>query len=274
MRLVAIETATELVGVALWDGGVVSEVTHATGRLHAELLAPALEASLSQAGWTLADVDHVACDLGPGLFTGLRVGIATAKALGQGLGRPVIGCSSLDVVAADAQARLSGKGSSTPWVVSVVDARRKEVFAAAYRFTPSGPAQGPADVDPALVAEDRPGPLRPEELVAWLAQLVGDAPDGVVVVGDGALRYREQVAEVDGVDLGLLGDVTSPTPGVLAALAARRLASGAGGVRAELIAPDYRREADATINWTQRIPVTSPEEEGAVASGEAVGKGQ
>ena len=86
MKVLALETATDLVGAALSRDGSVVERSHLGGR--------------ALAGCTLAEVDAVAVDIGPGLFTGLRVGVATAKALGQSLGRGVLPVSSLDVLAA------------------------------------------------------------------------------------------------------------------------------------------------------------------------------
>ena len=103
-------------------------------------------------GCTIAEVDRIAVDIGPGLFTGLRVGVATAKALAQALGIGVLGVSSLDVLAA-AAAEPFGPGAGAR-VVSVVDARRGEVFAASYRFD-RGRATGHGAGRPRL------GPRRP-----------------------------------------------------------------------------------------------------------------
>ena len=82
--------------------GSVAERSHLGGRAHAELLAPAIEEVCALSGCALGDLDALAVDVGPGLFTGLRVGVATAKALGQALGLGVLGVSSLDVLAAGA----------------------------------------------------------------------------------------------------------------------------------------------------------------------------
>jgi tRNA threonylcarbamoyladenosine biosynthesis protein TsaB len=101
MTLLAIESATDTVGVALFrDDGGSAERVHEGGRTHAELLAPAIEEVCAVSGCTVGDIDAIAVDVGPGLFTGLRVGVATAKALGQSLGIGVLGVSSLDILAA------------------------------------------------------------------------------------------------------------------------------------------------------------------------------
>jgi tRNA threonylcarbamoyladenosine biosynthesis protein TsaB len=226
----------------------VAERSHIGGRAHAELLAPAIEEVCALSGCTLGDVDTVAVDIGPGLFTGLRVGVATAKALGQALGVGVLGVSSLDVLAAGAVEAAPGDRSSR--VVAVVDARRAEVFAAAYAFgTTAGEADGP---DPAAVRTDREGALAPDDLAAWCDALAADGP--VLVVGDGAVRYLELLAPRPGLDVGLAGTVAAPSPAVLARLAARRLAGGAIPSAPGDVVPDYRRPADARINWEERAP--------------------
>jgi len=248
MRVLALETATDLVGAALLRDGAVAERSHVGGRAHAELLAPAVEEVCALSGTVLADLDAVAVDTGPGLFTGLRVGVATAKALGQALGIGVLGVSSLDVLAAGAFEAAPGGRSAL--VVAVVDARRGEVFAAAYGPGPAG--GGPDGPDPADVRTDRPAALSPDDLVTWCDGLAADGP--VLVVGDGAVRYLEQLAGRPDLDLGLAATLAAPSPAVLARLAGRRLAAGVEPVAPDDLVPDYRRPADARINWEERAP--------------------
>jgi tRNA threonylcarbamoyladenosine biosynthesis protein TsaB len=267
--LLAIESATDLVGAALLGpNGSVAERSHLGGRAHAELLAPAIEEVCALSGCTLADVDALAVDVGPGLFTGLRVGVATAKALGQSLGLGIVGVTSLDILAAGAR-ELAGAGRGGR-VVTVVDARRREVFAAAYAFGSTdrvgtdrvgthgggadggGAVGGGVPVDPADVRDDRSEALAPDALVAWLETLAVDGP--VLVVGDGAVRYLELLGPIPGVDTSLAGEVAAPSPTTLARLAARRLTAGVDPSTAVDLVPDYRRHADARINWEERAP--------------------
>jgi tRNA threonylcarbamoyladenosine biosynthesis protein TsaB len=257
--LLAIESATDLVGAALLGpNGSVAERSHLGGRAHAELLAPAIEEVCVVSGCTLADVGALAVDVGPGLFTGLRVGVATAKALGQSLGLGIVGVTSLDILAAGAR-ELAGAGRARR-LVTVVDARRREVFAAAYAFGSTdgvGGDDGGADgggvqVDPADVRDDRSEALAPDALVAWLETLAVDGP--VLVVGDGAVRYLELLGPIPGVDTSMVGEVVAPSPTTLARLAARRLAAGVVPSTAVDLVPDYRRHADARINWEERAP--------------------
>jgi tRNA threonylcarbamoyladenosine biosynthesis protein TsaB len=259
MTLLAIESATDMVGVALLrDDGGSAERVHLGGRAHAELLAPAIEEVCAVSGCTVADIDQIAVDVGPGLFTGLRVGVATAKALAQALGVPLLGVGSLDVLAAAAvEAELEESGAiRTGPVASVVDARRGEVFAAAFRFDRAGPGAGGSGslpIDPEVVRDDRPEPMAPEVLVAWLVALADEAGP-ILVVGDGAVRYRQLLSVHAGLDLRLADELSAPPPLALARLARARLDRGVTPTAPAQLVPDYRRPADARINWEQRAP--------------------
>jgi tRNA threonylcarbamoyladenosine biosynthesis protein TsaB len=268
MNLLAIETATDTVGAALvrHDGGATERV-HVGGRQHAERLIPMIEEVCAAAGCPLDDVDAVAVDVGPGLFTGLRVGVATAKALAQARGLGIIGLGSLDVLADAAAGRALAAGlDRVEMVVPVVDARRGEVFTAAYRMAKARPDPSPAApgtegddasfdgapfVDVAVAVDDCPGAVTPEELVSWLSGLTA-GPGSVLVVGDGAVRYLGQLSEDPALDLGWASSLASPPPTVLARLAVDRLARGAIAAAPEEIVADYRRPADVRINWEQR----------------------
>ncbi len=105
--------------------------TSCRGRRHAETLAPAIEFLCEQADVELDELGCIAVDIGPGLFTGMRVGIATGKALAQALRLPMIGISSLDLLAFPLH-------RSDRLIASVVDARRGELFYAFYRPVPGG----------------------------------------------------------------------------------------------------------------------------------------
>lgn len=126
--LLALDTSTPLVSVALHDGDrVVDAATSELPMKHGEQLAPMISDSLARAGAIRQDITAVAVGVGPGPFTGLRVGIMTARTLGLALGIPVYGVSSLDVLAA----RAVDGGVAEPFVATI-DARRKELFWASY----------------------------------------------------------------------------------------------------------------------------------------------
>ena len=129
MLVMGFDTATPAVSVAVHDGErVVSEAFSADGRRHGELLAPMIAKVMADAGASRADLTAVAVGVGPGPYTGLRVGVVTARVLGSVLGIPVYGVCSLDVIAAAtaAQARPGGQ------FLVATDARRKEVYWARY----------------------------------------------------------------------------------------------------------------------------------------------
>jgi tRNA threonylcarbamoyl adenosine modification protein YeaZ len=141
------DTATPAVSVALHDGDrVVAQAFAVDARRHSELLMPMITEVMADAGATRADLDAVAVGVGPGPYTGLRVGVVTARVLGSVLGLPVHGVCSLDVIAASAAAARPGQE-----FLVATDARRKEVYWARYdaagcRVT--GPAVGPASAIP------------------------------------------------------------------------------------------------------------------------------
>lgn len=129
MLILGLDTATPAVTVALHDGGqpLAQNVTVDAHR-HAELLTPAISRVIEDAGVTRADLTAIAVGVGPGPFTGLRVGLVTARVLGAALGIPVYGVCSLDVIAADVEPE---PGSESGFIVAS-DARRREVYWASY----------------------------------------------------------------------------------------------------------------------------------------------
>ncbi|MEU9982712.1 tRNA (adenosine(37)-N6)-threonylcarbamoyltransferase complex dimerization subunit type 1 TsaB [Streptomyces sp. NPDC050856] len=189
MLLLAMDTATPAVTVALHDGDrLVAESGQVDARRHGELLLPAVDRVLKRAGLELDTVTGIVVGVGPGPYTGLRVGLVTAATFASALGVPVHGVCTLDGLA-------YASGIDEPFVVAT-DARRKEVYWARYddRRTRVG--------DPAV---DRP---------ADIAERVARLP----AVGAGARLYGEFFADAR--------DPEHQSAGALAALAAERLAAG------------------------------------------------
>lgn len=225
----AIATATGQIGVAVAGAdGRSGSITVRAGRRHGETLAPAIESLLGLTGLELSGMQRVAVDVGPGLFTGLRVGVATAKALAAALAVPVVPVPSLDVLAHPH--RAAGRP-----VAAVVDARRGEVFWSLYE--PVGGAMA-AVTEPAVVAPDA------------LAEELRRLPGGLLLAGDGARRYFADPAG----DAGRSGafevapeEFDHPSAQVLLALAGSR-----PDVAAEKVTPNYLRGADVRIGWEQR----------------------
>jgi tRNA threonylcarbamoyladenosine biosynthesis protein TsaB len=232
-NLVAIETATETVGVAVQTGdGLRAELTLTGRRRHVESLTPALAHVLAQVGLAPHQLNVVAVDLGPGLFTGLRVGVAAAKGLAQALGIGVIGASSLEILfRAAAHAGHSGR------ILAAVDARRGEVFAAF------------GDID----ATGHVGEIESTQLLspAALSSILAEHDEQpVLAIGDGAQRYADVLEAVTGVRC-VRSALSWPPPSTLLDLAAERLGRGETPVDPASVVPLYMREADAKSNFTQ-----------------------
>jgi tRNA threonylcarbamoyladenosine biosynthesis protein TsaB len=174
--VVGFDTATPAVSVAVHDGDrVLAEASAADGRRHGELLAPMIAQVLAEAGASRADLTGVAVGVGPGPYTGLRVGVVTARVLGAVLGIPVHGVCSLDIIAV-AVTPPAGRE-----FVVATDARRKEVYWARYAAGGrrlAGPLVGPAAGIPGaaeLVVAGAGGQLYPEAFGAVIEPAYPDA---------------------------------------------------------------------------------------------------
>lgn len=236
MLVLAVETAVEQVGVAVADHrGPLASATFVSDRRHAESLAPMADAVCRQAGVALADLDAVVVDHGPGLFTGLRVGMAHASVTAWALGIPVVQVSSLEVLAAAAAPLTTPEMP----VAAVVDARRGEVYWALHQVRVSGSRF--------LLTELHPPTVGP---AGDLAVYLRERRQPTLCVGTGALRSHEDLAPVEGV-------VIAPEPWalprveILARLGVSR-AEDEQWCEAERIAPLYLRAPDAEIRWATR----------------------
>jgi tRNA threonylcarbamoyladenosine biosynthesis protein TsaB len=227
--ILGIETATVQVGCAIGGHeGVLASTHSARGKRHAESLVPSIEFTCRQARVELSEIGVVAVDLGPGLFTGLRVGIATGKAIAQALRVPMIGISSLDLVAFPAR-------FSSRLIAAVLDARRGEVFSAVYRQVPGG-----------LQRLTEPQVGSPDELAS---EIVARGEE-VLMVGDGAQRYSSMFRTLADAEV-VEPELVHPSARSLVQLAHAR-ALREEWVRPWELAPLYLRRPDAEINWSSR----------------------
>lgn len=247
MLVLAVESATDAAGVALADeNGVLVQATLSRGRRHAETIAPAIDYCCATAGIALAQVDALVVDVGPGLFTGLRVGVGTAKALAYALERPVVSLQSLDVLARAAAVSpgADSQDVSRVRIVPVLDARRGEVVYAEFRDLGA-----PGRELERSGAEDL---QTPEVLAARLAQRAHADDVDLVLVGDGAIRYGAILRAVPKVRFAA-DWLASPPVAVLATMGVESAARGEFQDPLTLV-PRYVRQADARINWEKRAP--------------------
>ena len=170
MLLLGLDTATPAVTVALHDGGQpLAQLVTVDAHRHAELLAPAIAKVIADAGATQADLTGVVAGVGPGPFTGLRVGLVTARVLGAALGIPVYGLCTLDAIAADVAAGSGDDPGPGGDFLVATDARRRELYWARYDRTGrrlAGPeVSAPAAIPVAGLPAAGEGPMLYPELL-------------------------------------------------------------------------------------------------------------
>lgn len=246
MKILAIDTATEQVSVAIGDAmRIDAAFCVASDRRHVEALVPAVSMLLGNLGMTVHDLSAIAVDIGPGLFTGMRVGLATAQTLADLAEIPVVGIDSLGIVAHGALAASPIDVDDADIVLPVLDARRSQVYWSMFRnnFSSTNPLEE--------VRRPRVGD------VTELLEDIMDRGQRALVVGTGASRYAEQLATcAETTRMGMRSgievfafDPNVPQATTLLRLAAARVESGAIGDGVE---PMYLRPPDAEINWVTR----------------------
>jgi tRNA threonylcarbamoyladenosine biosynthesis protein TsaB len=227
--ILGIESATVQVGCAIGGHeGVLASAHSSRGKRHAENLTPTIEFVCRQARVDLDEIGVVAVDLGPGLFTGLRGGVASAKAIAQALRVPMIGVTSLDLLAFPLR-------FSPRLIVASIDARRGELFYAFYRQVPGG-AQRLSGYQVGT----------PDDLASELLA----SREECLLVGDGALRYREAFEGLTRVETAEQG-YAYPSARSLVQLAHAQ-ALREDFVKPWELRPLYLRKPDAEINWAVR----------------------
>lgn len=227
--ILGIETSVENVGVAIGDhSGIRATAAISSDRKHAESLTPMIQFVLQQAECTMSDLSAIAVDIGPGLFTGMRVGIATAESLAWALDVPVIPVCSLDALA------ITAKWSDMP-IVASLDARRGEVYWALYRLRGT---EMQRVIEPQVASPDD------------VAIHIADRAEEVVCIGTGFKRYADTFESNPWVRI-LGGDTVFPTASAVVSLGATALLNG-DGVAPDKVEPMYLRAPDAEINWKTR----------------------
>ncbi|MDJ0852924.1 MAG: tRNA (adenosine(37)-N6)-threonylcarbamoyltransferase complex dimerization subunit type 1 TsaB [Myxococcota bacterium] len=231
--LLAVESSCRTPSVALLRGGeVVAEAEGRAGRTGAESLLPCVDQTLARAGVGLEAVTGFAVSIGPGSFTGLRVGVATVKGLAFASERPVACVPTLAALARGAAEACGAAAGDV--VVALLDARRGEVYAAGWRIP--GPMGEPAPVAP------EEGVYTPEELAPLL-------PPGAWLAGEGVERCGERLEALAGPAAPRLGPAWEPRARDVGWLGLATLTRG-DGVHVEALVPRYVRRAEAEVRRT------------------------
>jgi len=168
VRILAIDTSTRVGSIALVEGPLLKAQNILDIRAtHNQRLLPGIERILTDAGWSLDDLDGFAVSLGPGSFTGLRIGLSIVKGLAWATGKPLVGVPTLDGLAANV--------SFVPYMICpILDARKGEIYAALYR-------QGDEGIPERLTSYMA---IKPEEMLALISETT-------VIIGDGLLSHGD-----------------------------------------------------------------------------------
>jgi tRNA threonylcarbamoyladenosine biosynthesis protein TsaB len=227
LRVLAFDTSAHVTSLAICHGQAVIERHEVADAKHAETLLPNVKAMLAEAGWTLAQIDVIGVGVGPGSFTGVRVGVATAKGLGLALQKPVIPVVSLDALAHEAL-----RVTDSLRIAACLDAFKGELFCAVYTRDGSE-----------LQRERAPFHAPPDIVRESLAAVSGD--ELLALVGAGITRYPELLADAPGA-WQIYDGIAAPRAGVVAQLAAARFLAGDVPELAK-VTPVYLRDSDAQL---------------------------
>jgi tRNA threonylcarbamoyladenosine biosynthesis protein TsaB len=237
LKVLAFDTATRATTAALWDTDGIDPPREARDDPdpgerpgHARYLLPLISELLERSGTGWEEIETLAVGVGPGTFTGLRIGIATARALSRARRIPLVGVSTLESLALGP--RLDPRlPADIDTLLSVIDARRGEVFAASWPVDDGPP-------EPATPRSFGPRAVRPERLATNITGLGGR----VIAVGDGAVEFRE-VLEPSGASI----PADDSELHRVSATNHCRLASGKRAGRPDEVSPEYLRLPDAKI---------------------------
>lgn len=229
MRLLGIDTSTQAATAAVVDSGeIICEYTLNQKKTHSVHLVPMIEEMLASAELTLSDMDGFACGVGPGSFTGVRIGVATVKGFAQALSKPVVCVDSLKTLAA-------GVGPTDKRIVSAMFARVDEVFCAVYRREGN-----------ALITELAPTVLTIDELLSFC----GDKP--CIFVGDAGAVHQEKIKEVLGAAVSFADVRQNMVSAANLTLLAEKEATENGFLPYDEISPLYLRPSQAEREYEEK----------------------
>jgi len=229
MKILAIETSTMMGSVAIMDtGGLIAEYCLNIRATHSERLMGTIDKVLKDSGLTLKDLDGYAISIGPGSFTGLRIGLGTVKGLAFATKKPIAAVPTLDALAFNIP-------FSRYQVCPMLDARKKEVYTALYCFTGDGELS--KSVDDCVV--------KPESFLKGIRE-------HTVFLGEGANIYKELIRKILG-NLAHFAPLAKqlPSAGNVAGLGLKALMSGMTEEPATIV-PRYIRKSEAEIRWERQ----------------------
>jgi tRNA threonylcarbamoyladenosine biosynthesis protein TsaB len=231
MKVLGIDTSTSCGSVGLMDDGeVISDYLLNIMVTHSERLLGAIELVLREARCPIGDIDGWAISLGPGSFTGLRIGVSTVKGLAFATGKPVAGVSTLDV--------LASQIAPTSYLISpILDARKKEVYTAFYRYEEGSSLKRQSDYQA----------IRPEDLVIKIKEQTIFLGDGVKTYGDFLLNSLPSLAIYPPAPLHF------PHGSMVAKLGFELLKKGEY-LNLSTFAPFYIRPSEAEVKWREAHP--------------------
>ena len=237
MRVLSFDTAGSRGGIAVVaDDQTLGAVELGPPGSYAERIMVELDQLLCDLSLEPQDLDLVTVSLGPGSFTGVRIGIAAAMGFAFGIGKPVVGVTSLEVLARWALLVTEGK---SPAAAGLIDARRGEVYYAAFDMNP--------DLEPLI----EPGAVRPEHLKAALEPaLRRSAPEPLVLCGDGVAVAAPALAQWSEFRKTVFPPLGGEAAALLARLGRRRFERHGAPA---LLEPLYIRPADARVPSTLRV---------------------
>lgn len=188
-RIILIETSTALCSTALAEDGVITSYRESSApKAHASLTAVFIREMLEERGLTIADCDAVCVSMGPGSYTGLRVGVSTAKGLCFGSGKPLLAVGTLDTLVAQALEIATAPAeprNDVSYVIPMIDARRMEVYAAVYEIA-TAPAE-PRNVTVRQITETAPVIVDGDSFAEYLEQ------GPCLFIGDGAGKCADVI---------------------------------------------------------------------------------
>ncbi|MDD4953944.1 MAG: tRNA (adenosine(37)-N6)-threonylcarbamoyltransferase complex dimerization subunit type 1 TsaB [Candidatus Omnitrophica bacterium] len=177
MKILAIDTSTRFLCLGLSEGKRIYEYKLELGTKHSALLIPTIKRALDALGWRMPDIDYFACGLGPGSFTGIRIGVATIKGLSWAMGKPALGVPTLDILAQNIK-DVEGD------IAVALDAKRGLIYCGIYRKK-----------------KDKISRLRPYMLLSCQEFFKAVKP-GSIILGDAAGLYHQEMAKyIKGVNI-------------------------------------------------------------------------